>query len=60
MVKQLGGSDVSSKKSKQQAGIRTRMSYKAVSYSIFVKIEMSSGGIKGELITGFSIRTLAV
>lgn len=56
----MDGSDFSSKKSKQQTGIRTRMSYKAVSYSIFVKIEMSSGGIKGELITRFSIRTLAV
>jgi len=56
----VDGSDFSSKKSKQQTGIRTRMSYKAVSYSIFVKIEMSSGGIKGELITRFSIRTLAV
>jgi hypothetical protein len=45
-VKQLGGSDVSSKKSKQQAGIRARMPYKAVSYSIFVKIKMSSGALR--------------
>ena len=59
-MKQLGGSDVSSKKSKQQADIPARMSCKAVSYFILVKIKMSSGGIKGELITRFSIRTLAV
>jgi integrase len=37
VVKQVGDSDVSSKKSKQQAGIRARMSYKGVNYEKHVR-----------------------